>query len=88
MRHLIVEVVDLQLVAPAAVGEVEAAVFFSGEQLCVLSLLKERRLVTLISGWRSLQQPGTLSRLNNPWLFEEFGQSRIRRSNTTSKSPV
>lgn len=42
--YLIVEVVDLQLVAPSAVGEVEAAVFFR-EQLSVLRLFKERGLV-------------------------------------------
>lgn len=43
--YLIVEVVDLQLVAPSTVGEVEAAVFFGGEQFCVLSLSEQRCLV-------------------------------------------
>lgn len=40
--YLIVQVVDLQLVAPSAVGEVETAVFFSREQLGVLMLLKRQ----------------------------------------------
>lgn len=38
--YLIVEVVDLQLIASSAVGEVEAAVLFGGEQLCVLMLFE------------------------------------------------
>lgn len=45
VSHLIVEVVNLQLIAPSAVGEVEAAVFLGGEQLCVLMLLKRRSQV-------------------------------------------
>lgn len=44
VSHLIVEVVNLQLIAPSAVGEVEAAVFFGGEQLCVLMLLKRSQV--------------------------------------------
>lgn len=36
--YLIVQVVDFQLVAAPAVGEVETAVFFGGEQLSVLEL--------------------------------------------------
>lgn len=42
-RYLIVEVVNLQLVASSAVGEVEAAVLLSAEQLRVLMLLRRRR---------------------------------------------
>lgn len=41
-RYLIVEVVDLQLIASSTVGEVEAAVLFGGEQLCVLMLFEGR----------------------------------------------
>lgn len=41
--YLIVEVVNLQLVASAAVGEVQAAVLLSAEQLRVLMLLPRRR---------------------------------------------
>ena len=40
ISYLVVEVVDLQLIAPSAVGKVETAVFFNGEQLGVLVLLK------------------------------------------------
>lgn len=43
VSYLIVQVVDLQLVAPSTVGEVETAVFFTREQLRVMMLLKERR---------------------------------------------
>lgn len=39
------QVVDFQLVAPAAVGEVETAVLIRREQLCVRMLLKTRRQV-------------------------------------------
>lgn len=42
VSYLIVQVVDLQLVAPSTVGKVEAAVLFRREQLCVLMLLKKR----------------------------------------------
>lgn len=44
VSHLIVEVVNLQLIAPSTVGEVETAVFFGGEQLCVLMLLKRSQV--------------------------------------------
>lgn len=37
------QVVDLQLIASSTVGEVETAVFFRREQLCVLMLLKKSR---------------------------------------------
>lgn len=40
VSYLVVEVVDLQLIALAAVREVETAVFFGREQLCVLMLLE------------------------------------------------
>ena len=38
VNHLIVQVVDLQFIAPPAVGEVKTAVLFRREQLCVLVL--------------------------------------------------
>ena len=41
VSYLIVQVVDLQLVAPSTVGEVETAVFFTREQLRVMMLFKE-----------------------------------------------
>lgn len=42
VNYLIVEVVNLQLIAPPTVGEVETAVFFNWEQFCVLMLFKDR----------------------------------------------
>lgn len=44
--YLIVQVVDLQLVAPSTVGEVETAVFFRREQFCISTLLKGARKVS------------------------------------------
>lgn len=45
ISYLIVQVIDLQLIAPSTVGEVETAVFFRREQLCVSMLLKGSRQV-------------------------------------------
>lgn len=53
--YLVVEVLDLQLVAPSAVGEVEAAVLLR-EQRSVLALLGDRALVS-----RALLDPTSVS---------------------------
>lgn len=45
--YLIVQVVDFQLIAPSAVGEVETVVFFGGEQLIVLELRKHKNSLRL-----------------------------------------
>lgn len=61
--YLIVEVVNLQLVASSAVGEVEAAVLLGAEQLCVLMLLHRRTLDTV--GWRFILSKRHLSTISH-----------------------